>query len=356
MFWKKKRSRSTKSRLPWTRFIGPGVTIVGLLSLLGFGVGKGVDFSKLDTDLVSASTELDGSTVTTPIVGSGKRADRIRIASFNIQVFGEKKSSDPNVMGVLASIMTHFDLVAIQEVRSPKSQPVQRLVDQINASGGQYASIVSPSLGRTSQTEQYAFVWDVTRIRMIPDSSYVVSDPEDRMHREPMAATFQSIVAASSGRSGFKFTLINAHTDPDEVLHDGPDNELNVLDDVYLSIREYEYARQGEEDFVLLGDLNVDREHLYELGAIHGIESVVGDVPTNTAGTKVYDHILVDRATTSEFTGTAGVIDFVKDLNLTKEQALLVSDHLPIWAEFSIYEQPAFAAVATRPSSSAPQR
>ncbi len=349
MFWRKKRSRSTKTRLPWTRFIGPGVTVVGLLSLLGFGVGKGVDFSKLDEGLVSTTTDFAGDATAPPIIGSSKLADRIRIASFNIQVFGEKKSSDPNVMAVLANIMTHFDLVAIQEVRSPQSQPVQRLVDQINANGGRYTSIVSPSLGRTSQTEQYAFIWDSTRIRMIPESSYVVSDPEDRMHREPMAATFETIVPASSGRNGFKFTLINAHTDPDEVLRDGPDNELNVLDDVYLSIREYEYARQREDDFILLGDLNVDRQHLFELGAIHGIESVVGDIPTNTAGTKVYDHILVDRATTSEFTGVAGVVDFVKDLKLTPEQALLVSDHLPIWAEFSSYEQPAFATVATRP-------
>ncbi|WP_153558522.1 endonuclease/exonuclease/phosphatase family protein [Roseimaritima sediminicola] len=354
MFWKRKRRRS-RTRLPWTRFIGPGATILGLLSLLGFGVGKGVDFSRLD-DVPPPATGEDYPSDQPSLVGTSKLNDRIRIASFNIQKFGKSKSSDVNVMGVLATVMAQFDVVAIQEVLSADSKPVQKLVDRINAQGGRYAWTASRPIGRTSYVEQYAFVWDTTRIRLVPESAYLVSDPEDRMHREPMVATFQTIVSPISGREGFRFTLINVHTDPDEVTFDGPENELNVLDDVYRSVRQYEYSRHREEDFILLGDLNVDRDHLYELGQIHGIESVAGDQPTNTAGTKVYDHILVDRATTSEFTGEAGVLEFVRHLKLTPEQAKLVSDHQPVWAEFSSYEQPAFGSIATRPAATAEAR
>src|SRR5205085_3226456 len=42
----------------------------------------------------------------------------VRIASFNIQVFGTSKLRKPRAMNVLAEIIRQFDIVAIQEVRS----------------------------------------------------------------------------------------------------------------------------------------------------------------------------------------------------------------------------------------------
>ena len=47
---------------------------------------------------------------------------------------------------------------------------------------------------------------------------------------------------------------------------------------------------------------------------------------------------IVDRMATVEFTGSAGVLDLMERFDLTKEQALAISDHFPIWAEFSIHE------------------
>ncbi len=46
----------------------------------------------------------------------------------------------------------------------------------------------------------------------------------------------------------------------------------------------------------------------------------------------------------------AGVLDVVREFNLTQEQALKVSDHLPIWAEFSVYEGGRPGTVAARPA------
>jgi hypothetical protein len=39
-----------------------------------------------------------------------------------------------------------------------------------------------------------------------------------------------------------------------------------------------------------------------------------------------------------EFTGRAGVFDFGREYGLTDQQALLISDHFPVWAEFSVFE------------------
>jgi hypothetical protein len=151
----------------------------------------------------------------------------------------------------------------------------------------------------------------------------------------------------------FTFTIINAHTDPDEVSGKASINELDVLDDVFVSVRQYEYDSRQEDDCLLVGDLNVNARGLSEMGRIPNLITVAGNLKTNTRGTETYDHILLDRAMTTEFTGRYNVIDFQRDLGLTAEQALLVSDHLPMWAEFSVYEsiRPAPLAATHMPST-----
>ena len=47
-----------------------------------------------------------------------RAAVTIRIASFNIQVFGDSKASKPYVMQTLAAIIRNFQIVAIQEIRT----------------------------------------------------------------------------------------------------------------------------------------------------------------------------------------------------------------------------------------------
>ena len=46
----------------------------------------------------------------------------------------------------------------------------------------------------------------------------------------------------------------------------------------------------------------------------------------------------VDKTATSEYTGQWGVFDLLPEFGLTMEQVLKVSDHPPVWAEFSVYE------------------
>ena len=65
--------------------------------------------------------------------------------------------------------------------------------------------------------------------------------------------------------------------------------------------------------------------------------AVVG-IPTNTRGTRGYDNLLFDRLATVEYLGKSGVIDLQSQYKLTRAEALEVSDHLPVWAEFYPYE------------------
>lgn len=279
--------------------------------------------------------------------------DTILIASFNIQAFGPSKMEDRVVMSRIADIIRKFDVVAIQEIRSADQRLLPRLIDYINADGMQYEYLLGPRLGRTTSMEQYAYVYDTTRILASPDASYTVNDGHpgpgtrqevgregipDLLHREPLVARF--VVRASNP---FRFTLINIHTDPDEVSY-----ELNVLDDVYKQVCNYEFAQANEDDVILLGDLNAAPEKFGELGAIPGLKPTIVGQPTNVRETALYDNILLDPSRTSEFTGKAGVLHLKDAYSLSPTDVERISDHNPIWAEFRVNETGSNPQMANR--------
>jgi len=258
----------------------------------------------------------------------GAAGDSITIASFNIQVFGQSKLNKPRVMDILVQTVRQFDVVAIQEVRSSRQDVLPRFVELINADGAQYDFAIGERLGRTSSKEQYAFVFNTATIEIDRSTIYTVGDPDDLLHREPTVASFR--VRGPPTDEAFTFTLVNIHTDPDEV-----DMEVDVLDNVIQAVRD---DGRGEDDIILLGDLNADEKSFGELGQLADIYWVIAGVPTNTRGTKTYDNLLFFAHATTEFDGRGGVFNFQEKFGLTREAALEVSDHFPVWGEFDVRE------------------
>jgi deoxyribonuclease-1-like protein len=259
---------------------------------------------------------------------AGKPADAITIASFNIQVFGESKIAKPQVVDVLARVVRGCDIVAIQEVRAKSDHVIPQFLDAVNADGSRYQFVIGPRLGRTASKEQYVFIYDTTRIEIDPTSVGTAPNPGDRLHRPPMFARFR--VRTNPPESGFSFWLVDIHTDPDEVPQ-----EVDALADVFVAMRA---ARPDEDDVILLGDLNAGPPQFGRLGQIPGIGWAVSGVTTNTRRTKTYDNIIFDRTATSEYTGRWGVLDLQNTFGLTLDQALVVSDHNPVWACFRPWE------------------
>ena len=311
-----------------------GVVLVGL-GLYAFQTMSPEDKAKLK----DAVSKLMTKEVFHKAPPPAKVGEAIKIASFNIQVFGEKKLFDERklkagaeevrIVDVLVSICRHFDVIAIQEVRSEQQNVLPQFVEALNADGSHYNFVIGPRLGRTSSKEQYAFIFDTETIEVDRNQLYTLSDPDDLLHREPLVGLFR--VRGLPEDQAFVFKLVNIHTDPDEVA-----KELDVLDDTFYAIRDNDGIK--EDDVILLGDLNADDKHFGELGRIPNLGHVIAEHATNTRGTHQYDNILFDTKNTVEFTGRGGVFDFMREYNLSLEDALLVSDHLPVWAEFSVYE------------------
>lgn len=321
------------------------VSIGGWFFLQNFRL-DGLDNVKVTPRKTTETGHSGGTTAVSanapPIIRTGKT---IRIASFNIQVFGRDKIEKPIVVDILARIVRLFDVVAIQEVRAKDQDILPLFVEAINAGGRQYDYVIGPRLGRSSSQEQYAFVFDRASIEVDRQQLYTVDDPEDLLHREPLVGWFR--VRGPPADQGFTFSLVNIHTDPDEVA-----DEVNVLDDVMRVVRD---DGRNEDDVILLGDLNADDRHLGELGRMPQIAWAISSLPTNTRGTNQYDNIVFFANATREFMGRSGVFDFMREYNMTTDEALEVSDHLPVWAEFSIYEGGEIGRVATLPTDGSRQ-
>jgi len=315
-----------------------------VLVLMGgaFSAGVYVGNQGLDSlEPIGVGSLLRGTT-SSPQPGASPETedgDTIRIASFNIQVFGESKLRKSKVMHVLAAIVRRFDVVAIQEIRAKKQDVLPRFISLINAEGAEYDFVIGPRLGRSVSKEQYAFVYNTRRIEADRNGLYTVDDPDDLLHREPLVVGFR--VRGPPVEEALTFSLINIHTDPDET-----DQELDALDDVYRAVRN---DGSGEDDVILLGDLNVDDANLGELGLVSQIVWAISGIPTNTRGTRLYDNILYHQPSTTEFTGRSGVLDVMREFNLTIEEALAVSDHFPVWIELDVLEGGPAGRLASRP-------
>jgi endonuclease/exonuclease/phosphatase family metal-dependent hydrolase len=266
-------------------------------------------------------------------------SNTIAIGSFNIQVFGTSKINKHPTIDIIATVVRSFDVLAIQEIRTQDDHFLDQFMQLVNSTGSQYAYLIGPRLGRTSSKEQYAFLYNTARIEVSPTSVTTLLDPNDLLHREPFVALFRARDAPPA--QAFTFWLVNIHTDPDEVA-----SEVSVLADAFQVVQQ-----QGDDDVILLGDLNASENQLGPLGKLPGIRCAITGIPTNTRGNKTYDNMIFDSRKTTEFTGQSGVWNLMASFGLTQEQALEISDHFPIGAIFSIYEggQPSVAAMPNPP-------
>jgi len=253
----------------------------------------------------------------------------IRIASFQLGRLDEAKLSNRRVADVLAHLVPQFDLMAVQGVRGKSQAALVRLIDQVNATSGRTFDFITCPTQRRDALEHYsAFLFDRARIDVDRNTVHFVEDRLNRFQTKPLVGAFR--VRGPDADQAFTFTLINVEVDPEHAAA-----ELDLLAEVYRAVRN---DGRGEDDVIVLGDLEADDHHLGELGKLFGATALFSNVPTTTRGTRLADNIVIDRRATVEFTGRTEVIDLMRQFNLTMAEAMEVSEHLPISAEFSSYE------------------
>jgi hypothetical protein len=229
---------------------------------------------------------------------------------------------------VLVNLFSKFDLVAVQGVRGRNQGVLVHLIDQINAPGRTYDFITCPTQQRDALEHYSAFVFDRGTIEVDPSTVHFVEDPLGRFRIKPLVGSFRA--RGPDPAQAFTFTLINVEVDSDRAAL-----ELDLLAKAYHAVCK---SRPKEDDFILLGDVESDDQHLGQLGKLFGVTPLLSNVATTARGTQLLDNILMDRRATREFTGRVEVVDMMRECKLTQSAVAEISEHLPIWAEFSIYE------------------
>ena len=177
---------------------------------------------------------------------AGASPETIRIATFNIKVFGPTKAGKPAVMGVLADIVRKYDIVAVQEIKDRKREVPELFLEAINDGGTTYGVLASERTGKQeddkSSRELYAYYYRTSTIAVLDEGALYDDSEPDHFQREPFVARF----AAKAGN--FTFALVNIHTPPKRAVA-----EIGALHHVV------EWARErypDEDDFIVLGDFN----------------------------------------------------------------------------------------------------
>jgi hypothetical protein len=178
-------------------------------------------------------------------------ASGLDILSFNIRRFGPSKLEKQNVIDTIIKIVKPYDVVLIMELVDRTQTVLPEFVDQLNSAtardGVQFNFSVSQRVGRSTQKEQYAFLYRIDTVRIL--DTYQYPDIDDMFERPPYAILVSSI----TDRDLPPFFIIASHTRPDSAYM-----EIDHLDDVFNSVTKAFLTSHG----MIAGDLNADGSYV----------------------------------------------------------------------------------------------
>lgn len=263
--------------------------------------------------------------------------NKIRIASFHLNYFGSS-ADDPSVIDIVASVVQHFDIVALQGVSPQGSAAITQLANK----AGNYDAILPKNFGTQQQDQQFAYLFNPqTIIADKGDGLYTLIDPDNLLSRDPLIGWFRA--RAANAEDAFTFSLVNVHTSKSRAQQ-----ELDVLDDAMGVIR---HDHRNEDDVIMVGCFQAPHNQLHGLGGLRGFVPTLRKPTTDLNRTMQLHNIVFQQPETDEWTGRSGVFDYFRLNDLQTNEAVLISDYLPVWAEFSIYEGGKQGRIATRSRS-----
>ncbi len=249
------------------------------------------------------------------LLGYDRGLHEVTIATWNIRFLSDGSRDDHELAGI-ANIIERYDFVAIQEARDTV------VLDRLQTRLPGYGYLSSKPVGE-SVTEIYAFFYK-TNLFAVLGTPYLYNDRADEFIREPFIASFRA--------GDFDFTLINIHVLYGTLAERRA--EIRLLDDVISIADEH---NGNENDVILLGDFNVDRDdEAWQISTHSAI--VPATTPTTIAGTSSYDNFWINTGATTEYDAPVEVYRFDELLYGDDDDtaSLEVSDHRPVVVRFVV--------------------
>lgn len=249
----------------------------------------------------------------------------VSICSWNLKDFGRSKSDSE--IEFIANTIKDFDIVLIQEVVAGDpggAQAVGRLGDALSRKGTKWEYRISDATsGENSyKRERYAYLWKPSKVTL-SGKPWLELKYNDELNREPFYATF---------RSGAKeFTLVNFHAITKNMQ---PETEVK-----YFKYLPEEYPNLN---LIFCGDFNLPQSHTvfnpikkmgYTPVLIGQNTSLKMECVGNECLSSEFDNFFYHR--NKIFMINRGIIPFYASFQSLNE-ARTISDHVPIFFEFSV--------------------
>ena len=262
--------------------------------------------------------------------------ENLLIASWNVKHLSNNKES--RALQYMADIIERFDIVALQEVKTD----MRGLIRLKNLLPGDYRILVSDPTGNY---ERFAFLFDKRTVNptgLVCEVGFNVTAKEHtgyQLHRMPYCASFQA------GR--FDFVIVNVHIFCGEDEDDMVEREKEI--DEIVKFVNYRATRDRfkvfDRDFFIIGDFNIveygDRFFNELDKKTFQMPANMNNLCTNFNQDKTFDKIAWRRSKSFKPSGECNVLPFSKVVYQDKNPPggnRQISDHLPLWAEFSIQE------------------
>lgn len=228
--------------------------------------------------------------------------DTIKIANWNLQIFGQSKASNLELMNFYTSVIDDYDIIFLQEIKDKEETAFPKICSQLI----NYTCITSSRAGRTNSKEQYGIIYK-NSINLTNFYDYN-PDNQDRWERPPIRVDFRI--------NNYTLIIYNIHIKPDDVK-----NELQYLEDIAITTG----------NVIILGDLNADctyynNEQETEFDSWNWIISDNQDT-TSSNSNCAYDRILLNNDAYNEYQSSG-----IYKNKITTE----ISDHYLVWVELEI--------------------
>jgi endonuclease/exonuclease/phosphatase family metal-dependent hydrolase len=282
-----------------------------LALVAAFAAGSSV--GSVGTYFAVAPDSVDTPPTPAAMAGYYGDEDSLAVCSFNVQFLGNSRRRDDPA---LASILSGFDIVVIQELVGPPyagkfpdgtsfkpDAEAREFFDCMLSLGFEYVlSEEDTGTGdvihrNNSATEWWVAFYKPDRVQPAHDLpvGFLATDRSNHpdFERVPYAFAFRS------SNDTADFVLISVHLMPGGSARSAARRQHELA-----AIAAWVDAHDGvEHDFIILGDMNIEDTEELHLALPTGFVSLNDEcVPTNTNvnGPKPYDHVLIDPVATTE--------------------------------------------------------
>jgi endonuclease/exonuclease/phosphatase family metal-dependent hydrolase len=248
---------------------------------------------------------------------------QVKLVSWNIQNFGKSKSTIE--INFIANTLKNYDIIAIQEVVAGYggAQAVAKLAAELNRKGSKWDYVISdPTSSTPYKKERYAFIWKTAHIKKI-GRAWLEKKYHLEIDREPFYCTFEY--------KKNKFTVVNFYA---ITKSQQPETEIKYF--------KFLPALYPDLNLLFVGDFNCPQSHTvfiplkkmgYQSILVNQKTSLKQQVKNNKYLASEYDNMFYNTSKINKI--DKGVISFYKNFGSLKE-ARMISDHIPIWFEFSL--------------------